>query len=434
MHSNDLLYRIRRVSHAALVGALAVVLGTAGASSMARADVSCTWPQPPVIPVDLPYRTDFGEPQNIGCTVSDRQFDFGELSDPPVATPDVGSGSGSDIDVVAHWYQGFGNATSLRSSDWNGWYDWRWNKPDNVGDGVSGAGWDAARAPLIGNYRGDDPDVLGWAAYWLRQGGVDAVSFPDSAGFSSAWSEPGTWSEAYFERTPNARALGYVLPLASKGGSDEVTRRARELVEFVADHPWVYTEIVGDLRYAVVNTWDLEALRGVFDNYQGSARSSAFLRDLANQFRGIGYDGVTVLARNGGVIAANASSLSEHGVNVYFSSYDGKYAAATMTAGFDAYVDTLDTGRAYRFPNTVPGVFTSLETVTPHPSTYRITGGTPEGFRRLLKKTKTAIDAEGLPRLVTVYNVSEWAEGGPGLLPNMRDGFAYLEAVRTTLG
>jgi hypothetical protein len=398
----------------------------AGGPTQASEHPGCSWPTTPA--ADVPYRTDFGTPQNAACAVSDVPFDFGRLDSPPAATIDSG------IDVVAHWYQGFGNETSLASSDWNGWYDWRWNKPDNSGDGVAAPGWDPSRAPLIGNYRGDDPDVLGWIAYWLASGGVDAVSFPNAAGFSSSWSKDGTWSHAYFEETPNAKALGYVLPLANKGGAAEISRRAQELVAFVAAHPWAHTEAVDGGRYAVVNVWDLEALRGNFDNYQGSAKSTAFLRDLADRFRSIGYDGVTVLARNGGVIAANADSLRDDHVNVYFSSYDGKYAGATTNDGYDAYVDSLDTTTAFGRQNTVPGVFTSLETVKPHPSSYAVAGASPESFRRLLRKTVSAIDQQGLPRMITVYNVSEWAEGGPGLIPNAQDGFGYLEALRTTVG
>lgn len=42
----------------------------------------------------------------------------------------------------------------------------------------------------------------------------------------------------------------------------------------------------------------------------------------------------------------------------------------------------------------------------------------------------TSTDA---PKLVTAYNVSEWSEGGPGLQPNVQDGFAYLDAVYNTV-
>jgi hypothetical protein len=36
---------------------------------------------------------------------------------------------------------------------------------------------------------------------------------------------------------------------------------------------------------------------------------------------------------------------------------------------------------------------------------------------------------EGQPPMVTVYNIGEWAEGGPGLQPNQKDRFGYLQAV-----
>ena len=36
-------------------------------------------------------------------------------------------------------------------------------------------------------------------------------------------------------------------------------------------------------------------------------------------------------------------------------------------------------------------------------------------------------------RTVTCYNLSEWAEGGPGLQPNVYDRFGYLDAIRSTI-
>jgi hypothetical protein len=35
--------------------------------------------------------------------------------------------------------------------------------------------------------------------------------------------------------------------------------------------------------------------------------------------------------------------------------------------------------------------------------------------------------------MMMLYNVSEWAEGGPGLQPNMRDGKGYLNSLRNAL-
>ncbi len=38
-------------------------------------------------------------------------------------------------------------------------------------------------------------------------------------------------------------------------------------------------------------------------------------------------------------------------------------------------------------------------------------------------------DLSYLTGCCTVYNIAEYAEGGPSLQPNMQDGFGYLEAV-----
>ena len=38
-----------------------------------------------------------------------------------------------------------------------------------------------------------------------------------------------------------------------------------------------------------------------------------------------------------------------------------------------------------------------------------------------------------MKRIITLYNISEWAEGGPGLQPNVQDGFGYLEAIRNAI-
>ncbi len=47
----------------------------------------------------------------------------------------------------------------------------------------------------------------------------------------------------------------------------------------------------------------------------------------------------------------------------------------------------------------------------------------------MVLSTIKVIKTHNLPKIFTVYNVAEWAEGGPGLQPNQRDGFGYLEAI-----
>ena len=45
----------------------------------------------------------------------------------------------------------------------------------------------------------------------------------------------------------------------------------------------------------------------------------------------------------------------------------------------------------------------------------------------MVEKAVNKILTDDLPRMLTVYNVAEWAEGGPGLQPNKKDGFGYLK-------
>lgn len=75
--------------------------------------------------------------------------------------------------------------------------------------------------------------------------------------------------------------------------------------------------------------------------------------------------------------------------------------------------------------------------VSPHPSAgstyFGAAGTTPELFRKLLSKAIDYAITKGGAPMVCLYNVSEWAEGGPGLQPNMADGFGYLDAVRDCL-
>ena len=46
---------------------------------------------------------------------------------------------------------------------------------------------------------------------------------------------------------------------------------------------------------------------------------------------------------------------------------------------------------------------------------------------------KALDETPAMARTITCYNVSEWAEGGPGLVPTVADGFAYLEAIRDNI-
>ena len=379
----------------------------------------------------LPYRTDPGARQHVDCAQSDgAPLHFDELDDPPMAS----RAADRSVDVVAHFYNDFGlDKTRRGAGGWIGWYDWQWNATDNTGDGISAVGHDPAREPLLGNYAGDDPRVLGWIAYWLASSGVQAVNLVDPGGFTTAsfGGAAPDWREQWFDRTPNSAALDYVLAIGSSGGRAQIERRADELVRFYDEQPGAYSHERAEGTFAVVSTWDLEGVRGAFDAFNGHTKTDAFLVELAGRFKAIGYDGVTVLARNGGLTARDAPDLLAKGVDVQFSTYEGLYSTTPKATTVEEYLERVDYSTAARFPNTTLGVFTSLESAYPHPSGYRISGATPARFRRQLEAAAAAAAQQGLPQMITVNNVSEWAEAGPGLIPNMQDGFGYLEAIRT---
>ena len=57
----------------------------------------------------------------------------------------------------------------------------------------------------------------------------------------------------------------------------------------------------------------------------------------------------------------------------------------------------------------------------------------PESFATFLQKAKEFSDARpGQPKLITVFSWNEWVEGGY-LLPDMKYGFGYLEAVKDVI-
>ena len=58
---------------------------------------------------------------------------------------------------------------------------------------------------------------------------------------------------------------------------------------------------------------------------------------------------------------------------------------------------------------------------------------TPQAFAMALQRAKEYCDAHPeQPRIITIYAFNEWVEGAY-LLPDMRYGFGYLEAVRDVL-
>ncbi len=356
----------------------------------------------------------------------------GDLVPPPLSTAEPQLRA----DLLAHWYNDFGcECRRTGHSGWIGWYYWSWNFHDAPGDG-----YDPARHPLLGFYRGDDPVVLDWQCYWLREYGVKGVllcqGFSSTAGLAG-WEKPENpshWLWQLFHHTPNFQGLDYVMygPTPWRKATPENQRAVEdawlELVDTVyARFPHPYVIVRDGKRYPAVFLWAEEALRGVFDNYQGGASLAAFYLRLAARFRAAGYDGVALFARQNSAHALDLAALAQGGVLHFHANY-----ASTEGKG-STYPECVANYAPPDDPATILSVMTAKHSHTPHPSKWNCPGHSPEQFRLLLEKTLAQLDRADMPRIITCYNVAEWAEGGPGLQPNMRDRFGYLQAVRDVL-
>ncbi|XVJ70671.1 MAG: hypothetical protein HEQ39_14360 [Rhizobacter sp.] len=164
------------------------------------------------------------------------------------------------------------------------------------------------------------------------------------------------------------------------------------------------------------------------------------------------WAGVAVLMRNSpppsklfgstyqhGVIDYDA--LEANGVLILRSDYNGLATSATAAGSYQQIIDHVgvyeapNKGGAWALPRRVFTAVTSLDSVPAHPSAseYKFVGHSPAKFRELLERiVPYARGGHAFP-LLMVNNVSEWAESGPGLQPNKKDGFGYLKALKQVL-
>lgn len=363
----------------------------------------------------------------------------GELSSPPlsVARPST------KVEVIAHWYNDFGLDYTRAGGGGISWYDWRWNHHDAEANGYQP--YDPSRHPLLGWYRGDDAKALDWICYWLREYGVAAVNLVSTERLNTAtWSRPSDryfWLHQLFTKVPNFQGLQYTLSAGYSGTPGEITRSWDKVVEFYLEHPNFYRIRVGDKSYPLIFCFELEMVRGALDGYGASApKTAAMYRSLADRFKRAGYGGVAILGRHptpthyrpdGSPVIRNLdqASLEKDGVFILRASYNFEW---TSGKSYQELVDNYDLSRLdpVQKRRTVGNVMTSALSKAPHPSRWNYPGHSPELFQRWVTKAVRQIEKNEMPRILTVYNVSEWAEGGPGLVPNMQDGFRYLEALK----
>ena len=370
----------------------------------------------------------------------------GNINTPPRATP-YRAGS---VDVLAYWYQDFGIDYTRDGNGANGsltWYYWSWNFATNTGNGVSTATYSPDRRPSLGYYRGDDVNVLGWQCYWLAKYGTTGVILQPrvntgSSGFqtlTSTWSsttDVNHWMYQLFTNTPNFSALqyeawGFSSFLADTAGNRQIYIDSwTEVINNIyLKYPnFHYIERNGEV-YPAMFLFEGSAAATTFGNNADDKETKDFYISMAALFKAAGYAGVALLCRNPTASHVGDSYLESNGVLYLSADYSQVDSSGDITDYEDYLVDSLDFNASDRIRG-VCNTITSRRYVYPHPSTAFLTDGyTPDLFRQAVAQSLRQIAATDAPKILTVYNVSEWAEGGPSLQPNVQDGFQWLEAL-----
>lgn len=360
-----------------------------------------------------------------------------------------------DYDIIAHWYDDYGR----RGSSSFPWSTWNWNWFSNNGNGN---GFDIQRQPYLNWYQGDDPKVLGWICYWLAKYGVKAVSISSEDIDTSTWATVTNKYHNYynlFVNTPNFAALKYILWLqcvwtAGTELSVIVAQWQKNLSQIVLNYPsQVYTITWKGKVYPVFFMFNFSSLLGAHSGGAGITGGdiSFYLQQVAATAKasGHGWNGICVIAHNSlsdtqmWGTGSGYQHLEDNGVIFLRGSYTGFAFSDRDQAG--AYYDLTQTTygpmTTTGFPMSTPAnlerrvfsVPTAAKTMAPHPSTFTWSGTTPAKFSTALALVKAYITAHSTlsTKMMTIYNVSEWAEAGPGLIPNMQDGIGYLQAVDT---
>lgn len=370
----------------------------------------------------------------------------GNIPHPPVYTGD----KQRQIDVVAYWYNDFGLDAVRQAGGAIGstqWYYWSW-----LFHGAAGDGYEAKRHSWLGYYRGDDPAVLDWQSYWLNEAGVTSVILQPRAslsGYAASWmnsSDPNYWLYQLLNNAPNFKQLQYALWVDSSSNSTDTSNKTAieasfdDVISIYSSYGNVYTYNYLGKVYAVVFAYDVSNWRGAYDSYSGSANTITMLKAQAVKFQAAGFDGVCVFGRNNSSDLCGNEDLLDNGVITFNVGYTDVYDPANNGSVSPAVdYEDLAIGVAARpsssiaYKWSIPAVSTDRDSHSYHPSTWNWTGSTPELFEKMCRNAIRRMQLRGTPRVMTVYNVTEHAEGGAALQPNMRDGKGYLHALRNAL-
>jgi hypothetical protein len=409
----------------------------------------------------------------------------GTSTTPPVSTATING----PVEVIAHWYQDFGREYT-RVSGSPTWYTWEWAH-------TTATEYDTQRVPVQGYYRGDDPNVLDWQCYWLREAGITGVTIVGTGDLdTSTWAAPADehhWVYELMNNAPNFKGLKYALWMPYTASPEAVWTDLIDNVYRV--YPNFYTVEHNGGTYPVVYCFELATL---VTNLGGEASFQTFCDTMTAKFQADGYAGMAIFGRHAMTheTVDRYDIENNHETLIFSADYDGlgsrlsggspvkvvtdEITYSAMEASYAPYNTVAEwaSGASYSIDDLVrykgwlcisrtnhtatvddqpidsvngntnwfkygtinreiPGCPTSHFAIAPHPTDgnnfWKAEGTTPALFESWFRKTVNAAIVNDGPRIVTIYNVSEWTEGGPGLVPNISDGWGYLDAVKNVL-
>jgi len=332
------------------------------------------------------------------------------------------------IDYVAHWYNDFGLEYIRKGNGSNGamtWYTWDWAK--NLGA--------LDRHPLLGWYKGDDTNILNWQCYWLLKSGITAVNITGPIDISN-WKEPSNkhyWKFQLFENTYYFKLLKYIPWVKYKGSIMNITANWNQMIGyFFSTYNNYYKVCYNNKYYPVMYVFEGEGLRNSFDNLRSSKRLKKFLISQANKAIIKGFGGICLFVRHPtSDKILSRKDLESNGVLYIPAGYSNMEGAKERRSR--SYYELVNN---MKMPNerAIVNVVTSHHSVSPHPSNWPQKGSTPILFELAIRRaTDWVLSNPALPKIIQIYNVAEWAEGGPGLQPNFRDGFGYLNSLKNVV-
>ncbi|KKM08170.1 hypothetical protein LCGC14_1726570 [marine sediment metagenome] len=417
----------------------------------------------------------------------------GVLVSPPISRADIQS----DIDIIAHWWQDFGLEYTRFGNGSNGnlkWYYWDWNHTDTVSvDGFRNdrrplLGWYRGDDAIVLDWQ-----CYWLREYGIRVVSL----LPTARVDVSTWATPEDqfhWLFQLVTNVPNFQGLRYLWWGPFDGAGIQTQWEAIvDDIHTVYDN--FYAIEIGGKQYPAMYCFEEDTLYTNLGGTDAAYIS--FCTAIADKFIALGYAGVALFVRHmkseatvdrRDYEAVNcyhfAMDYGAHGSRIASSVVvpvvDDASTMAAMVNSWTPYQDkpawvvstsyvvgdlTTNRRRVYRsltihtsaaadepgfgknwktdwarltdFDKEIASVATSKYATDAHPSNgnnfWKADGATPAIFRKWLNKAIDLIRRHDLPKIVAVYNVSEPAEGGPGLQPNSADGFGYLEAVRQAL-